>query len=521
MIQAVEAFFERMMDSVEMDQARIHSDQTYEHIFTIHKINIVNMMVDRIIKARNASPMVGTKKVSKTAISNIIKTKIWNKHYTQVNVRTKLREAFGSTGKSTGIFVAGGTGGGVKVTLMAGKYAELHVNNAGQLTKQPKLNHAMMNIWLDAMSDLKTYIGKESGYSDMFGGAPESWNSPAHPGQRDHGTVSAGGSIFQTTVATQVLAEGGGEGVGYDDAVVNFLREFERDFPINENEGVRDFTDQVIKKVFNPIKKTYRIKDVQDFTEASGVKKISVQIEYGDAAYNARMGWADAGGIKKAAKENMDATIRWMGFNQKELEDIPWIKGSDSFAAKSQKIVKAKLIQELLKIKGTRPDFRLKVNKKLLKEARQAKKKVKNKGSIKGKAAGAALVSSRKAKKQKVRGGRAAANKGVGKTAQSPIALRNLLNEALPQTVAKNMGSPALNFRTGRFANSARVEMVHQGARGGTAIDYTYMKNPYQTFEPGFKQGSTMRDPRKIIGESIRELATGILGRAPHTVRRT
>jgi len=46
------------------------------------------------------------------------------------------------------------------------------------------------------------------------------------------------------------------------------------------------------------------------------------------------------------------------------------------------------------------------------------------------------------------------------------------------------------------------------------------MKNPYQTFEPGFKQGSTMRDPRKIIGESIREIATAILGRQPHTIRR-
>ena len=62
--------------------------------------------------------------------------------------------------------------------------------------------------------------------------------------------------------------------------------------------------------------------------------------------------------------------------------------------------------------------------------------------------------------------------------------------------------------------------MVTQGPRGGTELDYTYMKNPYQTFEPGFKQGSTMRDPRKIIGESIREIATAILGRQPHTIRR-
>ena len=45
-------------------------------------------------------------------------------------------------------------------------------------------------------------------------------------------------------------------------------------------------------------------------------------------------------------------------------------------------------------------------------------------------------------------------------------------------------------------------------------------ENPYETFEPGNKQGSTQRDPRKIIGASIRELAMGILGRQPTTIRR-
>ncbi len=47
------------------------------------------------------------------------------------------------------------------------------------------------------------------------------------------------------------------------------------------------------------------------------------------------------------------------------------------------------------------------------------------------------------------------------------------------------------------------------------------MRDPYETFEPGNKQGSTYRDPKKLIGSSIREIATGILGRQPHTIRRT
>ena len=75
------------------------------------------------------------------------------------------------------------------------------------------------------------------------------------------------------------------------------------------------------------------------------------------------------------------------------------------------------------------------------------------------------------------------------------------------------MQSPALNYRTGRFANSVRVDDVAMGPRGGLqGIEYTYRLNPYETFEPGNKQGSVQRDPRKLIGGTIREIAQGMLG---------
>lgn len=82
-----------------------------------------------------------------------------------------------------------------------------------------------------------------------------------------------------------------------------------------------------------------------------------------------------------------------------------------------------------------------------------------------------------------------------------------LLNRDLPRTVAKNMGSPALNYRTGRFASSVRVTDVVTTPKGFPSIGYTYMKYPYQTFEPGFAQGSVERDPRTLINKSIREIA--------------
>ena len=76
----------------------------------------------------------------------------------------------------------------------------------------------------------------------------------------------------------------------------------------------------------------------------------------------------------------------------------------------------------------------------------------------------------------------------------------------LPQAVAMKMQPPALRYRTGRFANSARVTQVMQGPRGGLQADYTYMRDPYETFEPGGKMGSRQRDPRRIIGQTIREI---------------
>ena len=82
------------------------------------------------------------------------------------------------------------------------------------------------------------------------------------------------------------------------------------------------------------------------------------------------------------------------------------------------------------------------------------------------------------------------------------------------------MQSPALNYRTGRFANSVEVKNTVVGPKGGLVVDYTYMKEPYQTFEPGFKQGSTFRDPRRLIGGTIRELAMKMMGRKFVSIRR-
>ena len=89
----------------------------------------------------------------------------------------------------------------------------------------------------------------------------------------------------------------------------------------------------------------------------------------------------------------------------------------------------------------------------------------------------------------------------------SIAAMLGALNQRINEKVKDNMGDPRLNNRTGRFASSVRITDVVKTPQGFPSIGYTYEKNPYQTFEIGYAQGSQDRDPRRLIEVSIRELA--------------
>ena len=85
--------------------------------------------------------------------------------------------------------------------------------------------------------------------------------------------------------------------------------------------------------------------------------------------------------------------------------------------------------------------------------------------------------------------------------------LKRKINTRLPQQVAENMGRPALNFQTGRFANSTRLVDLKQGDKNLIG-KYTYMLNPYETFEnTGRYRWPTGYNPKPLIAQSIRELA--------------
>ena len=121
--------------------------------------------------------------------------------------------------------------------------------------------------------------------------------------------------------------------------------------------------------------------------------------------------------------------------------------------------------------------------------------------------AGKSSRTAKSSKKAKTRKRRTMANKGA---AQQPLMLLGLLNRELPAVVRKNMVYPALENRTGRFAQSVKVTDINTTPQGYPSIGYTYQKNPYEVFEDGsgsppWSNGN--RDPRELIDRSIREIA--------------
>jgi hypothetical protein len=90
--------------------------------------------------------------------------------------------------------------------------------------------------------------------------------------------------------------------------------------------------------------------------------------------------------------------------------------------------------------------------------------------------------------------------------------LQNLINQQLQDVVSANMGDGTqdgiLNYRTGRFANSVKLERLTISKQGMISAFYSYMKYPYATFSAGGRQSNPKsRDPKLLIAKSIREIA--------------
>jgi len=87
-----------------------------------------------------------------------------------------------------------------------------------------------------------------------------------------------------------------------------------------------------------------------------------------------------------------------------------------------------------------------------------------------------------------------------------------LFNSKLREAIVKNMGTgtstSVLNYRTGRFASSAKIQRLTESRQGMITAFYSYMRNPYGTFSAGGRQENPKsRDPKLLIAKSIRDIA--------------
>lgn len=179
---------------------------------------------------------------------------------------------------------------------------------------------------------------------------------------------------------------------------------------------------------------------------------------------------------------------------QKALErlDVLSVEGSDSLVSAKRKKV----------IKSTLDPFRKINNVTVTSENTDVEgvislsKKDITPGSVKKTKKGSSGLSKKKVKSTR--------KKPLSST---PLSLIAQINRELPAQIRQNMQYPRLENRTGRFSESAKIIGVVETPRGFPSFQYTYQKYPYQTFEPGYAQGSVERDPRSIINKSIREIA--------------
>lgn len=187
------------------------------------------------------------------------------------------------------------------------------------------------------------------------------------------------------------------------------------------------------------------------------------------------------------------------------LDTMMKLEGSDSFNTIKEKQTRSRVLKpfKASKNKDVKVDAKNLTVKHSTKTVKKTKKNKSKKGPTRTSGIVVAGLASLAGKKTKRR-----------PTQKSPLSdmlkLAVQINSRLPQTVRKNMNSPALNNRTGRFANSTQVTDVTLTPKGFPSVGYTYQKEPYQVFEEGLGSppwANGQRDPRDLIDRSIREIA--------------
>jgi len=251
--------------------------------------------------------------------------------------------------------------------------------------------------------------------------------------------------------------------------------------------GSEEFSQKEIDEIFG--------KDLFTLEQTSTNKKTIIKATIQSASLNSARGRAEEADMKAAYLSALKKA--WLKLNNES--SLAFSKGSDSRID----IERKKLIEAFTKPIIAKPNVRIsKSNTKPKYSKSKSSAKVKRKRPTSTKVKHKVKTSYILPNIEQTEGGTSAINLN---------ALKAQINAKLPAIVRKNMLPPGLVNRTGRFAASARVDSIIATEKGFPSIGYTYMKFPYQTFEPGFAKGDFDRDPRRVIDKSVREIANELL----------
>lgn len=482
-------------------------NQGYRHIFKLTLSDVMKNMEEVTKRVLIDFEIEGVsekdiKAICFARVKQIFTSKQHNKEYRARNSRDAGRIKYvGSPGKNIDIHFPIESYG-VKGTKQA--------KGGGITTSQFTVNQQVMSAMQDTClnkirKDINKIVGKgtitgsqmRSGYSKNAKTRP---NDPYIKLSALHGTKSN-----RTTVA----AFGGAEKMK-ENTEVSFDSLEQKDFENALKKGTN--INNLYQKVYEVYQKAFYtevgLEQALDMSTKDMRKNLTVQINYDPANKNATMKDYDSRQLQKFILEHT-AVIEREVVNALTDEELETSRSPKNHLVGAS----AKSIIQNMFAHKTNPDMRYKVNKKLL-NFRDVKSKQKTKfGSKK---TGSQKTTKGKGAVRAVAGYKAL-SRGRGNIEQqagsNPMALKSLLNEILPQAVAVNMVAPALRYRTGRFANSVRVDNVTQGPRGGnTMIEATYRTNPYETFAPGGKQYTQQRDPERLIKRTVRQVASGVIG---------
>ena len=266
--------------------------------------------------------------------------------------------------------------------------------------------------------------------------------------------------------------------------------------------GINDAIDDINKGEERPLTPLEIAKALNalEIPEDPSLKIQRIIRETGDDEMNVFLGDfqenKDEMGIVKRNKNARIARIKelqdQLNKNPGKIVDMP---GSDSFRQIKRKKTIKKVIEPFIKI----PGIEVKTEDTKVKPSNTT---VENRKTNRRKARVKKVKSPLQKVKQTPLG-------NVKKQSNSPTRLMALINAKLPQTVAKNMGAPRLENRTGRFASSVRVTEITSTAQGFPSIGFSYQRDPYGVFErtSGSRFADADRDPRDLIDLSIREIA--------------